>query len=107
MIRGAIGFDGLLLSDDLTMRALAGNLAERTRAALVAGCDIALHCSGQMREMQAVASGASAMSADAIRRFQAGLAWKARRHDHADGKSLAEMQHHLDRLLAQAPARHA
>jgi beta-N-acetylhexosaminidase len=100
VIRGEIGFDGLLLSDDLTMRALAGTLADRTRASLAAGCDIALHCSGQMREMLAVASGAAAMSADALRRFRAGLGWKNRWQAQADSKSLAEMQHRLDRLLA-------
>ncbi len=48
IIRGHIGFDGLLFSDDLSMNALEGTLAERARATLAAGCDIALHCSGDM-----------------------------------------------------------
>ena len=58
VIRGFIGFDGLLMSDDLSMGALSGSLAERTRAALAAGCDMALHCNGNLAEMQAVADAA-------------------------------------------------
>ena len=49
MIRGEIGFDGVLVSDDLSMGALAGSFAERTRRALAAGCDLVLHCNGDLR----------------------------------------------------------
>ncbi len=56
VIRGEIGFDGLLLSDDLSMKALSGGLGERARAALDAGCDLALHCNGERPEMEAVAA---------------------------------------------------
>lgn len=56
IIRGRIGFDGLLMSDDLGMHALSGDFAERTAGVLTAGCDIALHCSGDIAEMRAVAS---------------------------------------------------
>jgi beta-N-acetylhexosaminidase len=55
IIRGEIGFDGVLLSDDVSMAALAGTLAERSRAVLDAGCDVALHCSGNLDEMRAIA----------------------------------------------------
>lgn len=55
IIRGEIGFDGVLLSDDLSMEALSGSLSGRTKAALFAGCDFALHCNGAMAEMQQVA----------------------------------------------------
>jgi beta-N-acetylhexosaminidase len=55
-IRGAIGFDGLLLSDDLAMRALSGTIAERAGAVLAAGCDLALACSGTREEIEAVAA---------------------------------------------------
>src|SRR6185312_15246161 len=55
VIRGFIGFDGLLMTDDISMGALSGSLAERTRAALAAGCDVVLHCNGRMDEMRAVA----------------------------------------------------
>lgn len=56
VIRTSIGFQGLLMSDDVSMNALAGTIAERTRAAFAAGCDIVLHCNGNMDEMRQVAS---------------------------------------------------
>lgn len=72
-IRGEIGFDGLLMSDDVGMNALAGSFDDRTRRALVAGCDVALHCSGKMEEMRAVAEGARALDGEAQRRAAAAL----------------------------------
>ena len=61
VIRGFIGFQGLLMSDDISMGALSGPLAERSRAALAAGCDVVLHCNGDLAEMGEVAgSGAGA-----------------------------------------------
>ena len=63
MIRGEIGFDGLLLSDDLSMQALSGTLGERAAASLAAGCDIALHCNGKPEEMDQVAAAVGPMSA--------------------------------------------
>ena len=56
VIRGSIGFDGVLISDDLCMNALEGPPDGRARAALAAGCDIALHCNGVLAEMEAVAA---------------------------------------------------
>lgn len=56
VIRGAIGFHGVLLSDDLSMGALGGPLDQRALAALSAGCDVALHCNGDFEEMEAVAA---------------------------------------------------
>ncbi|WP_103333397.1 glycoside hydrolase family 3 N-terminal domain-containing protein [Pseudotabrizicola formosa] len=56
VIREDIGFHGLLMTDDLNMQALHGSLAERTAASMAAGCDIALHCKGDLAEMQAVAA---------------------------------------------------
>ena len=58
IVRGHIGFNGLLLSDDLSMQALSGNLRQRAAAVLAAGTDLALHCNGVMAEMQQVASAA-------------------------------------------------
>ncbi|MFL6814160.1 MAG: beta-N-acetylhexosaminidase, partial [Bradyrhizobium sp.] len=55
VIRGVIGFQGLLMSDDLSMNALAGSLAERTRAVFASGCDMVLHCNGKIDEMREVA----------------------------------------------------
>ena len=74
VIRGFIEFDGLLMSDDLSMGALSGSLAERTRAALAAGCDMALHCNGDLAEMEAVAGAASELTGAAARRAAAALA---------------------------------
>ena len=74
VIRGFIGFDGVLMSDDLSMAALSGTLAERTRAALAAGCDMALHCNGKLDEMDAVASAAPELGGAAARRAAAALA---------------------------------
>ena len=72
VIRGHIGFDGLLLSDDLSMQALGGTLGERAARALAAGCDIALHCNGEMAEMVEVAADTGPMTGRPGRRFEAG-----------------------------------
>lgn len=74
VIRGDIGFDGLLMSDDLGMKALSGSFATRTRAVLAAGSDLALHCSGVLSEMEEVAAEAPRLSGEALRRFRAALA---------------------------------
>jgi beta-N-acetylhexosaminidase len=74
VIRGSIGFDGLLMGDDVSMGALSGSIAERARASLAAGCDLVLHCNGKMDEMRAVASEAPELSGDAKRRADAALA---------------------------------
>ena len=69
IVRGEIGFDGLLFSDDLSMQALSGTLGQRTAAVLAAGCDVALHCNGQMTEMLDVAAGARALDGPGLRRW--------------------------------------
>ena len=85
-IRGDIGFDGLLMSDDLGMKALghgsAGSNAvadfgARALNALDAGCDIALHCSGDFAEMRAIVEAVPAITAEAARRLDAAMAWAA------------------------------
>ena len=73
IIRGDIGFDGLLMSDDLSMQALAGDLASRTRDSFRAGCDVVLHCNGKMDEMIAVASETSALEGESARRAKAAM----------------------------------
>lgn len=70
VVRGAIGFDGLLMSDDLSMQALSGSMAERTRAVLAAGCDVALVCSGDLADTEAAAAVAPALSGAALRRYE-------------------------------------
>ncbi|MCG8595500.1 MAG: beta-N-acetylhexosaminidase [Kiloniellales bacterium] len=74
IIRGEIGFDGLLLSDDLSMKALSGGLGARARAALDAGCDVALHCNGHRAEMEAVAAAVSPLTPAAEARLARGRA---------------------------------
>ncbi|MBV8799068.1 MAG: beta-N-acetylhexosaminidase [Alphaproteobacteria bacterium] len=74
VIRGEIGFGGLLFTDDLSMNALAGSIAERTRAALAAGCDVITHCNGRMDEMEQVASEAKALEGEPFARARAALA---------------------------------
>ena len=74
VIREAIGFDGLLMSDDLSMKALQGSFAERAEASLAAGCDVVLHCNGDMGEMKAVLAGTGELKGRAARRADAALA---------------------------------
>jgi len=74
IIRGRIGFDGFLMSDDLGMQALAGDFTQRARDVVAAGCDVALHCSGAMDEMIAVAAGLDAMSDAAAGRLARAMA---------------------------------
>lgn len=71
IVRGHIGFDGVLFSDDLSMQALTGTLGQRTAAVLAAGCDVALHCNGRMDEMRDVVANARALDADGQRRWSA------------------------------------
>lgn len=73
VIRGAIGFDGLVMSDDLSMKALGGEFADRARLSLAAGCDVVLHCNGDMAEMQAVMAGTKPLAGQALRRAKAAL----------------------------------
>lgn len=70
LIRGDIGFDGVLISDDLSMQALGGSYKFRTSASLAAGCDVALHCNGDMMEMRQVAAGCFPMSDAAVARVE-------------------------------------
>ena len=73
-IRKEIGFDGLLMTDDLNMQALQGTLAQRTSASMAAGCDIALHCKGVMEEMLAVAGACGAQTQETVARAKSALA---------------------------------
>ncbi len=70
IIRGRIGFDGLLLTDDLDMEALSGTVPERAARALAAGCDIALNCWARIDDLQGIAKGVPAMSAQTARRLE-------------------------------------
>jgi len=97
VIRGAIGFPGVLVSDDLTMKALAGSPAETAVQALAAGCDLALHCSGIAAETEAVLRACPPVTAPAQARMaQAAAAVQAARQDLAP----ALLAQERDRLLA-------
>lgn len=74
IIRGHIGYDGLLMTDDLSMKALSGSFREKTEAAFAAGCDMALHCNGNMEEMTEVAEASPLLDGVALRRAEAALA---------------------------------
>ncbi|MEZ5753145.1 MAG: glycoside hydrolase family 3 N-terminal domain-containing protein [Paracoccaceae bacterium] len=72
-LRGALGFDGLLMTDDIGMNALGGTMGSRAARAIAAGCDVVLHCSGDLGEMDAVAAHAGALEGQAASRAQAAL----------------------------------
>lgn len=78
IIRTEIGFGGLLMTDDLSMGALSGSVGERAAAGLAAGCDIALHCNGDLAEMEEVAGAAPELSGEAASRAAAALGWARR-----------------------------
>ncbi len=73
VIRESIGFRGLLMTDDLSMKALSGTFAEKCQAALAAGCDMLLHCNGVLPEMREVADAAGELKGKALRRARAAL----------------------------------
>jgi beta-N-acetylhexosaminidase len=74
VIRGFIGFKGLLMSDDVSMQALTGSIAARSQAAFAAGCDVVLHCNGDLAEMSAVAGASPTLQGEAAVRAEAALA---------------------------------
>ena len=73
MIRDEIGFDGLLMSDDLSMKAMQGDFTQRTKDVLAAGCDVVLHCNGNMAEMRAIADGIEPLTGKAEQRAYAAM----------------------------------
>lgn len=74
LMREHLGFAGLILSDDLSMKALSGSLTERAEQSLKAGCDVVLHCNGDLGEMRQVAEGTGKLKGEARRRAEAALA---------------------------------
>ena len=98
VIRQEIGFSGLLMTDDLNMQALAGDLASRTALSLKAGCDLALHCKGDLAEMQAVAAAAGEMGAATRARAERAVA--ARKLPEA--VDIAELRADLSALMGKA-----
>ena len=99
-VRGAIGFDGLLVSDDLSMGALTGPPGARAAAALAAGCDLALHCNGNRAEMEEVVAAAPRLGPRARARFDRALAARPS----PASFDTADARRELRALLAGAPA---
>src|SRR6204780_512309 len=98
VIRGVIGFQGLLMSDDVSMNALSGSIAERTRAILAAGCDMVLHCNGKLDEMREVAAETPELSGKALQRARRALA--SRRTPQPFDKALARAE--LEAMMKRA-----
>lgn len=101
IIRGRVGFDGLLMSDDLGMHALAGGFDHRAAGVLAAGCDIALHCSGDMAEMEAIAGAVGAIGDESQKRLDRAMATIA---GTKSGASPADLAAKRDALMAVLPA---
>jgi beta-N-acetylhexosaminidase len=99
IIRGELDYRGLVMSDDLSMKALAGTLRQRAEAALGAGCDVALHCNGDLAEMRQVAEAAPAMGG--VRRRRAEAALQRIRHM-AEPFDPVDARARLDSMLAMA-----
>ena len=97
VIRGDIGFDGLLMCDDLAMHALGGELVTRMNDALAAGCDVALHCTGEADANATLLRAAPEMTETAQRRWKAALGWPA-----AEPSPEAKAADRRDELLAIA-----
>jgi beta-N-acetylhexosaminidase len=96
IIRGEIGFDGLLMCDDIGMRALTGRTRRKAESVLKAGCDVVLHCNGNPRETEAVASVAPLLSGRTLERFAAARAQIAP----ADDLDLQRAEAYLSEALA-------
>ena len=88
VVRERIGFEGLLISDDIGMKALAGSAADSAVSALAAGCDVVLHCNGILSEMAALARRVPPLSEAALERWEASLAWLAARRDPGETSAL-------------------
>jgi beta-N-acetylhexosaminidase len=98
VIRGVIGFQGLLMSDDVSMNALAGSIAQRTQAIVTAGCDMVLHCNGKLDEMRAVARETPLLTGKALERAKRALASRQAPQPLDRGAARAE----LDELVQRA-----
>ncbi|MBV8090483.1 MAG: beta-N-acetylhexosaminidase [Alphaproteobacteria bacterium] len=100
VIRKEIGFEGVLVSDDLSMRALGGEIGARAGAALAAGCDLVLHCNGDLRQMEAIVAATGPISGETAARLARGEA--LRRNCATDGFDRGAAEEQLDELLAGA-----
>jgi len=105
IIRGVIGFDGLLLTDDLDMEALSGSVPERAEAAIAAGCDIALNCWAKMDDMTGIAARLPALGEKGRERLDRALAGMGAADRSADQAALVAKRDALFALIESAEAR--
>ena len=98
IIRGHIGFDGLLMSDDLGMKALTGDFRARAEAVIAAGSDLALHCSGDLAEARAAAHGVPTMAGPALARFERALAVLRQRQPFERAQALDALAQVLEKM---------
>jgi len=96
IIRGEIGFDGLLISDDTSMKALSGDFPDKAAAILAAGCDIVLHCNGVMEEMAGIASRTTPLAGKALARAERALSFIEARDDVAETAIRAEFAQYFE-----------
>lgn len=97
VIRGKIGFDGFLMSDDISMSALSGDYSQRTKSSFAAGCDLVLHCNGIMEEMVEVAAAAPELTGKALERADAALSELCT----PGSENIIEFRAEFNRLIAQ------
>jgi len=101
IIRGRIGYSGALMTDDISMGALSGSLAERTRRAIEAGCDLVLHCNGVMDEMVEVAENSPVLAGDPLIRTESALAWRENLADKGADVDQVALSARLDALISR------
>lgn len=102
IIRGEIGFDGLLMSDDLSMKALAGPIGARAEAVIAAGSDVALHCNGDIAEMVEAAARVPLLAGPALERFSRALARVGHTEPFDPVAAVAQLSHMLAEYAARA-----
>lgn len=101
IIRGEIGFDGLLMSDDVSMKALSGSIRDRAEAVIRSGSDVTLHCNGVLAEMSAAAEGSPPLAGEAKRRFDKAFSRIGRTEPYdrqaAEARLVSVLAHHARR----------
>jgi beta-N-acetylhexosaminidase len=98
VVRRQLGFDGLLITDDLNMNALSGTLGERAAASYEAGCDMVLHCNGNLEQIEKVAQEAPQILGKCAERATAALAMLAQPREYDVDEALQD----LDRALGES-----
>ena len=95
-MRGEIGFDGLLISDDTSMKALSGDFPDKAAAILAAGCDIVLHCNGVMQEMRGIVSTTLSLAGKSLARADRALTFIDKRDAVSEADVRGEFASYFD-----------